>query len=269
MLEAINTWGDYRARVREFDAVLEHGKAVAAALTGLALPAAHARYGVQIFLKLLSHATVLRGLAADPARRTLRELWDVPSMCAIARCVVEAHDAFEYVTGHEVGDAERAFRMLLWELHDAARQPGLAADAARLRAELEGHAHLATLPPELQALLRQRLARGDPPAFHLGLRQRCAMSGVNADWHQAVSSQLSQHVHTLPSAITQHARLQTGSPEAYRLMAMPLVLALPFLARLTLAMDGLAPGRLPAPPSRTFRTMTALRTLAQRGTADR
>ena len=31
MQEEINSWGDYRTKVREFDAVLEHGKAVAAA----------------------------------------------------------------------------------------------------------------------------------------------------------------------------------------------------------------------------------------------
>ena len=29
MLDHINSWGDYRHRIREFDAVLEHGKAVA------------------------------------------------------------------------------------------------------------------------------------------------------------------------------------------------------------------------------------------------
>ena len=277
MLETINTWNDYRTKVREFDAVLEHGKAVSATLTGVPLTAVHATYGEQIFVKLLAHCIALRRLAPDPVQAMPRELWELPSMSAVARCVIEAHDAFEYIAGHPVSDSERSFRIRLWELHDATRRlkilarigstdpaiAGIRADAARLQVALDAHAHMATLPAELQATLRLRLARNDPPDFHLSRRQRCEMSGVDADWHEAVTMQLSQHVHTLPFSVHQLMNFQAGTPEALRLTAQPLVFALPFLVRVIQALDALLPQRALRPPSRTARTMLAWRALSE------
>ncbi|MBI3348628.1 MAG: hypothetical protein HY020_15650 [Burkholderiales bacterium] len=282
MLQAINTWSDYRTKVREFDAILEHGKAVSAARAGLTGPSPHASYGEQIFNKLLSHCVALRRLAADPGQGMPQELWDLPSLSAVARCVIEAHDAFEYIAGHAVSDTERSFRIRLWELHDATRRLKILAnigstdpaiddirsDARRLQSDLERHAFMAALPAALQAELRRRFARGDPPAFHLSQRQRCAMSGVDADWHDAVTMQLSQHVHTLPFSVHQLFHSQAGTPEALQLMAQPLVFALPFLVRVIQAMDALMPGRPTAPPSRTARTMVLWRAIAERGTGD-
>lgn len=279
MRDDINSWGDYRTKVREYDAVLEHGKAASAAVTGLTLDAPHASYGGQIFVKLLAHCTALRRLAPDPGQQPPRELWDLSSMAALARCVIEAHDAFEYIAGHPVSAVERGFRIRLWELHDATRRlkilagvgsadpavHGIRADAARLQLALDAHEHMAALPSELQATLRLRLRRNDPPDFHLGRRQRCELSGVNADWHNALTMLLSQYVHTLPFSIHQLHQFQAGTPEALRLMAQPLVFALPFLARAILGVELLLPGRIPAPPSRTARTMAAWRQVAARG----
>ena len=281
MLQAINTWSNYRAKVREFEAVLEYGKAMAAVLAGLTAPSPHTAYGQQIFVKLLSHCNALRTLAGDTSQRAQAELWDVPSMTAVARSAVEAHDAFEYIAGHDVTPSERSFRVQLWELHDTTRRlriysdlgpadPRIAklrADSAELQAALESHEFLASLHADLQAVLRQRLAKGDPPAFHLNQRQRCELSGVQVDWHNAITMQLSQYAHTLPSTAQQLAYLPPGSPDALRLMAMPLVHALPFLARVIQAMDRLMQGRAPEPPSRTARTMALWRAMAEGGAA--
>lgn len=282
MLEAINTWSDYRTKVREFDAVLEHGKAVSAALTGLSLTAPHLSYGEQIFVKLLGHCVALRRLAPDPTQQQPRELWDLPSMSALARCVIEAHDAFEYIAGHPVTESERGFRIRLWELHDATRRlkilggigstdpavSGILADAARLQLALEGHEYMASLPAVPQAELRLRLRRNDPPEFHLTRRERCALSGIDADWHKAINLQLTQHVLTLPYSVRQLFEVHPGSAMAVRLMAMPMVSALPLLARVIQGMDLLVPGRAPRPPSRTARTMALWRSMADAGPLD-
>ena len=119
-----------------------------------------------------------------------------------------------------------------------------------------------------QAELRLRLRRNDPPDFHLNRRQRCEMSGVDADWHKHVTMQLSQHVHTLPFSVHQLLQFQAGTPDALRLIAQPLAFTLPFLARTIQAMDQLVPMRIPKPPSRTARTMAVWRELAQRGMKD-
>jgi hypothetical protein len=277
MLETIKSWGDYRSRVREFDAVLEHGKALAGGLAGYAPASVHAAYGAQIFIKLLGHCVALRSLAPETGQAGMA-LPDISSMSALARCAVEAHDAFEYLAGHDVPDLERHFRLRLWELHDETRRlkmfgdvdadeprvVALRADARRRQAELEGHEFLASLPAELQAALRQRLAQGDPPAFHLGQRQRCEQSGVDTQWHHAVTMQLAQYAHTLPTAVLLQGH-EPDSAETLRLMALPALLALPFLVRVTQAMATLIPERTPEPPSRTARTMAVWRQFAETG----
>lgn len=282
MLETINTWADYRTRVREFDAVLEHGKALAAALAGQDPGSVHAAYGLQIFSKLLAHGVALRSLAPDASQGGAAAQPDISSMSALARCAVEAHDAFEYIAGHDVPAAERSFRILLWELHDETRRlkmfgaadaaeplvQALRADALKRQAELEAHPFLATLPAHLQAALRQRLAQGDPPAFHLGQRQRCELSGVDPQWHHAVTMQLAQYAHTLPTAVLLPSQ-PAGTVEALRVTALPLLLALPLLVRTTQAVAALAAGRAPEPPSRTARTMAWWRGFAEPGAKGR
>lgn len=273
MLPTLTTWDDYRTRLREFDAVLEHAKALGNTLTTLEATNPSAAYGQQIFVKLLTHCMALRALAVDPNRRTPSELWNVTSMCAIARCIVEAHDAFEYVAGQDITASERSFRLLLWELHDLSRRlkmPGAKADELqpevyRVQTALEHHEFLATLRTELRDELLRRIAKGEPPAFHLSQRQRCVISGVNAPWYGDVTMQLSQYVHTLPSAVRQLDLLAPDAPEALALVAMPLLATLPFLSRCALSMSKLMLGKAPSPPSRTGRTMQLWRAFAEHG----
>jgi hypothetical protein len=281
MLDHITTWGDYRHRIREFDAVLEHGKAVAAVWAARPQATAQAGYGEQIFLKLLAHCIALRRLAPEPLQPPPRELSDLPSMSALARAAIEAFDAFEYIAGHAVSEEERGFRVRLWELHDATRRlrilqavqadsqalDSIRADIQRLRDALQAHPHRATLPEGLQAELMRRLARDEAPAFHLNQRQRCAQSGLDADWYEAITLQLAQHVHTLPFSVHQLTTFPAGSPDALRLLGQPLVSALPFLARAIHGVTPLMPTRPPEPPSRTARTMQAWRSVGQRAGA--
>jgi hypothetical protein len=136
-------------------------------------------------------------------------------------------------------------------------------DMARLREGLEQHPHLTALPAELRAELQRRFARDDAPAFHLNQRQRCAMSGIDADWHHVITLQLSQHVHTLPFSVHQLATFPVGSPDGLRLMTQPIAFALPFLARAVHGVVPLMTAHPPEPPSRTARTMQAWRRVGQ------
>lgn len=273
-MQNINNWDDYRNRVREFDAVLEHAKALGNTLVALQATNLSAVYGGQIFVKLLTHCMALRALAVDPGRRTPSDVWNMTSMCAIARCVLEAHDAFEYIAGHDVTPAERGFRTLLWELHDQTRRlklpggadiPGLQAEAYRLQTALEHHEFLPSLRTELREELLRRIVKGEPPAFHLSQRQRCVLSGVDAGWYGDVTLRLSQYVHTLPSSVRELERLEPEAPQALRLIAMPLLATLPFLSRAALGMGQLMAGRAPSPPSRTGRTMQLCRSMSESG----
>lgn len=272
------SWDRYADEIREFDLVLAHARAVSDSLVGTSVPSPHASYGEQIFVKLLSHCICLRRLLPDPGQRATGELWDVSSLSAIARCVIEAHDAFEYVAGHAASDAERELRLLLWELHDKTRRArmleaigsvdprtdDIRADAARLKGELESHALYETLRKDD----RKKIAAGDPPAYHLSQRERCIASGINHEYYNAVTMQLSQHVHSLPFSIHQLFAFKAGSQAALHLMSMPARFALPFLARVTEGMAALLPGKTPPPPKEVAKSMAIWRGILKKGLAD-
>ena len=167
-------WAKYRTTVREFDSVLEHAKAVSGSTVGLTSEDRSQIFGEQIFVKMLAHCVTLRQLSPDPTRQKPSEFWDLPSVNAIARCVIEAHDAFAYVTNADIDDAERDFRLTLWELHDKTRRlkmleaigstdprnAQIRSDADRLLSKTTEHARFGSLPVPL----RKKLT-ADPPGL--------------------------------------------------------------------------------------------------------
>lgn len=260
---ADSIWVKYRKTIREFDAVLEHAKAVSSALVGVKPSHRHILYGEQIFVKQLGHCVTLRALAPDPTGRASGEFWDLASMSAIARCVVEAHDAFLYIAGGKVSVAERAFRLRLWELHDKSRRCKMfEAIGSRSREAENIRVQTATLVAMLQADpflegvqdLKRKLEK-DPPPYHLSQKERCAAFGVNYDYYNAVTMELSQYVHTLPYSIHKLFNFEAGSSEALAKMSLPFQYVLPYLSRVTVEFRQLFHDRTPLPPSRTARTM--------------
>lgn len=278
MVHAAKSWEKYHAETRVFDAVLEHAKAVSASLVGVTVPSPHMGYGEQLFVKLLSHCISLRRLMPDPSRRTPTEFWDVSSLSSLARCAIEAHDAFEYIAGHPASDQERELRLLLWRFHDKTRRSRIAeaigstdpranqirSDAAQLKSELEGHPLYQTLRTNIQ----RKVAEGDPPEFHLSKRERCAASKVDFDYYNAITMQLSQHVHSSPYSVHQLFEFKAGSQAALHLMSMPSQFTLPFLSRVTQGISELMPRTTPMPPSRTAQSMELWRRISEKGLKD-
>lgn len=268
-------WHKYQASVRQFDAILEHAKAVSAALVGTKAPSAQASYGEQIFVTMLGYCITLRRIAPGPTRHTPDEMWDLPSMCAIARCAIEAHDAFNYIAAKAVPEAERDFRIALWELHDKARRlkmlecigstrPEVAKirnEFSQLTTKVTDHPIFRTTPGET----RKKILKGDPPPFHLSQRERCAASGLNFEYYNAVTMQLSQYVHTLPFALHQLFSFRAGSEQVLPLIALPFEYVLPFLGRITLEMRSLTTSHTPDAPARTARAMLIWEAIYQRG----
>lgn len=183
----LKTWSDYRNEVRGFDSVLEYANAVSKALVGKQIDSARISYAEQIFVKLIAHCIVLRKLSPDPARRAQQEVWDVPSSSAVARCVIEAHDAFEYVVARNSNEPERAFRLLLWEVHDKTRRVKMLdaigsdtplLDEMKVQAEqmLRG-LQRDPLYPSLRRDLQKKITKGDPQ-HHTLVSANCAQSAA-------------------------------------------------------------------------------------------
>lgn len=248
----------YKELITEFDAAGDYASNVSRALVGLSPPEQHRMYAEQIFVKLLAHCITLRRLspAADGAPQA--ELWDLSSSSVVARAVIEAFDALAYVALQPIEPAQREFRILLWELHDTnrrakmlehigSRDPRLAeiyASAQELYERVIQHTCFNTLSKPLQ----KRVHDHDPPPFVNSQRDRCLANGINYDYYNAVTMQLSQYAHTLPFAVHQLFSFRAGDAEALRMMSLPFQFVLPFLLRATAGVCLLFPDITPEPP---------------------
>ncbi|MEO6032133.1 MAG: hypothetical protein ABIP61_09565, partial [Burkholderiaceae bacterium] len=103
----------YKEILAEFDLLIDVGKAVSQRLVGTTPIHSHHSYSDPIFTKLLCHAMSLRNLSPQLTQSSTQQLWDMPSACAVARCIIEAHDVLEYIALAELPLQEREFRLLV------------------------------------------------------------------------------------------------------------------------------------------------------------
>lgn len=196
-------------------------------------------------------------------------------MSAVARCAIESHDAFFYIAGDQVESNERAFRLRLWELHDKTRRHKmLEAIGSRdprteeIRSEAQELHRLVVEDSYFQSLpigVRKRIMDDDPPPYHSSQRERCMAAGINFDYYNAVTMQLSQYVHTLPFSIHQLFNFRAGSADALALMSLPGQYTLPFLSKAIQGVRELFPQSTPDPPSRVAKKMALATLLAAKG----
>lgn len=231
----------YREILGEFSLLLEAGGRISSRLVGFETNVPHLKYADPIFTKLLAHAISLRRLSPQLDGQISVELWDMPSACAVARCLIEAHDVLEYIAFATLPNNEQTFRLLVWNLHDQQRRshmlqsmrsknPEAVAIHGRvstLQKEVEAHALFLSLDKSVQLSIR----KGDAPAFLISQRERNAAIGVDHSYHKLATMALSQYVHTLPMSVHQLFEFKAGTPEALRLSSMPLQYSLGFLAR--------------------------------------
>jgi Family of unknown function (DUF5677) len=231
----------YKQIVGELEMFIEIGMQVSQRLVGTEPEHRHHSYADPIFTKLLCHAISLRRLSPQFDPKKEHELWDMPSACAVARCIIEAHDVLEYIALAKIPEEERSFRLLTWKLHDQQRRSRMLnaiksndpraqeihTRAIALQEEAEQHPFFKKLNPGQ----RKKIEDGDAPSYLLSQKELNAANGVNHEYHVAATMMLSQYVHTLPMAVHQLQEFKAGTPGALHLSSMPIQYSLAFLAR--------------------------------------
>lgn len=244
------TPGKYKEILAEFDTLLGHAHALCDRLTERAFEGLHLAYVDTIYTKLICHGISLRRLSPTlDARIAPQELWDLPSVCAVARSLIEAYDALAYIGAPDISETERGFRFLVWEAHDQARRLSMLEKigsvdarveeirqkAAALSEQIKSHECFANATKDLQA----RVTRGEP--FHLTQKELNLAHGINHDFYVAATMFLSQYVHTYPFAIHQLMHAKAGDPGSIQLSSMPLRYTMPFIVKAVDAMIALWP----------------------------
>lgn len=255
----------YQAAIREFDALVSHLMAVSDSLAGKTAASVHQSHCEQILLKLLTHCLTLRKISPDPSGKIQRELWDLPSVSAIARCIIETHDAFLYIGEAQTSSEERKFRLALWQLHDQDRRlkmldgigskdprvKDIEINGAALRDQVMQSPCFQELPPDFQSKIRKQNA----PHMIFAPRVMCERFGINYDYYNVATMELSQHVHTFPFSVHQLMEFRAGTEEATRLMKLPIQYSLAFISRVAIEASQIFDTQTPPPPSRTRTVM--------------
>lgn len=197
------------------------------------------QYCFSIFNKILSHGLSLHKIIPSKERKP-GFYWDISSMSALSRCIMEAYDALAYIALHPITETERKFRALLWTANDFDRRLKMfrtfpdyeTASAtvvpwhAEAISDLENSDFFRTLDAK-----SQRKILNDLPPFHNTQAERNKISGINNDYYRMANLMLSQHVHTYSFSIH---HLQSHAPETeigYRNLNVALTHALSFTAR--------------------------------------
>ena len=231
----------YADILREFEALLDYGIEVSNRLVGTLPTEKHHGYADSIYTKLLCHAISLQKLSPQTENKPEHEFWDLPSACAIARCIIETHDVLGYMVFSDVPSEERDFRVQVWQLHDQQRRSKMLESvnstdpraeaihhrAMSLRAEVQNH----PLFKRLRKNLQKKIEAGDAPSYLLTHQEINSANGVNHDYHTSATMWLSQYVHTFPMSLHQLNEFRAGTPEALQISSMPIQYSLGFLAR--------------------------------------
>ncbi|MDF3086376.1 hypothetical protein [Burkholderia sola] len=240
----------YKETLAEFDTLLGHARALCDRLTGRPIESLHLAYVDTIYTKLICHGISLRRLSPTlDVQVSPQELWDLPSVCAVARSLIEAYDALAYIGAPNLSSSEREFRILLWKAHDQtrrlsmlekigsvdARVDEIRLNSATLKEQIKSHECFANATKDLQA----RVTRGEP--FHLTQKELNLAHGINHDFYLAATMFLSQYVHTYPFAIHQLMNAKAGDSDSIRLSSMPLRYTMPFIVRAIDTMTALWP----------------------------
>jgi len=248
-------WEKYRSFLSEYESMLAYARQMSTQLVGITPEHKYLQYAEQILVKALAHCVTFRELVIHLDKNNV--LWDLSSLSAIARSIIETHDALAYIALENVTTEERNFRIILWEYHDTSRRLKMLtaigsqdpqffemkANSAAQKQKVISDPHFANLNGNVQ----RKINEDDPPPYHLSQRERCSVNRINFDFYNFATMQLSQHVHTLPYCIHQFFHFRAGSKEALHLMAMPIQFTLPFLARTIEGILLLFPGKCESP----------------------
>ena len=198
-------------------------------------------YASYIFAKMCAHALSALALAPTgliPAQPRATEIWDLPSLCAIVRALIDAYYAMYYIAVDQVSSVERSFREALWTFQGEQKRldllrlikskspelPKLQGEVDRLRTVVIQHSFFADLSPEN----RKKARKGDLP-LHISNSELSIRAGIQPDYYKAAYRFLSSYVHTYPFSVSQLAQLRAGSSESLHLISTTLQYCLAFL----------------------------------------
>ncbi len=187
-------------------------------------------YGSHIFGKICMTAiAILKLLPKSKFNVAVNnmEIWDISSVCTLARSLIDAYYSFQYLIIEKVDKHELEFRFTLWSLHSESERlkmlelikstsnklDEIRKNIEELRRKLRSNKFYKSLDSKAQ----KKFSSGEIGMF-LTNTQISKNAGINPNYYKAVYKYLSNYVHTFSFSISQIASFKAGDPESLRLL---------------------------------------------------
>jgi len=188
------------------------------------------KYGSHIFGKICMTAIAILKLLPKSTYYVAvdnMQIWDISSVCTLARSLIDAYNSFCYLIIEEVEKHELDFRFKLWKLHSESerlkmleliksksnRIDKIRENIQELRRKLRSNKFYNSLESKAQ----KKFSSGEIGMF-LTNTQISTKAGINPNYYKAVYKYLSNYVHTYSFSISQIASFKAGDPESLRLL---------------------------------------------------
>ena len=226
----------------EFDKLLVYATNLSFETTGLPATSTRIEDASLIFTKIVGHTiSVARLLPTGLVPKTpgMSEFWDLSSICALIRALIDAYYALAYISIDEISEDEREFRRLLWTMHAESRRHHmlqligstspdgkvLAEKVSKLKTQIEAHPFIKTLDKEV----RKKIQRVECSS-HLTHKQLNERFRIDHNYYQAVYVFLSCYVHSFPFSLTQLTDFKAGTGDSLHLISVAVKYCTGFLA---------------------------------------
>lgn len=238
----MNSVKHYREVLDQLDQITESAISISNALNGLQTNDWREYYGSIVFTKLCLHAKSFRKLCPkvnEDGEINMDEMWDLPSMCAISRAIIDTYYVLYYLAIENISTEENNFRKHLWHYHsEKSRQKGLEKIKStdprlkKLKEEIERHKKLLLETKIYQELEKheQKSIRKGRVAVKLSNTEISKRAGIDPGYYKSTFDLFSSYVHTHPLALSQLMKFHADNQNSLNLINTTIKHSVAFIA---------------------------------------
>jgi len=218
--------GKYLQGIRTLESLCKTASKLSIATSGREVSTSREAYGSHIFGKIcVTGIAILKLLPKSTfyfAPNGL-EIWDISSVSALSRSLIDSYNIFYYLIIEKVDKDELEFRFILWKLHSECERlkmlefigstsnalDDIKQNIEYLRKELKNNKFYQKLD-----FKKQRFWGSAEKGVFLTNTKISESAGIKPNYYKATYKYLSQYVHTYAFSISQLAIFRAGDAES-------------------------------------------------------
>jgi hypothetical protein len=231
----------YHSQLDAFKSIVRYADELLRSVQGEPAPTESMIWTEEIFTSLVVGCKSLCKLLPESSSPDEGEPWDLMSIAAVSRCIVDAHDVFLYACDSKNPDCLNRFHLDFLKLHAEKRRLRLgklmrSPDTTHIKSRINDLMESIKASKAFQRIPEKQRKNIENPdgvhePIHLDRVERFKDYGLDKDFYDTGYTILSQFVHSHPLAIKHSLGLQAGSDKAYSHLEFILFFTTPFICR--------------------------------------